>query len=157
MKKQLNTSAMENELKQGSVFFQQRTEPVAEPKVPPPLPAPVAASPTPTPPPASPEPDQSINQSMSQSVDPSTKQLTGPIVDRPVAFYLPELIDQKIDEAIKYYQDTYRIKFDRSALVSALLGNPALWTNEALDQLIDQVTEQMTNRLTSRLTGRRNI
>jgi len=159
MKKQLNTAIMENELKSGSVFFQK----------PAPIQANVEAE-KPTPPPPSPrepsnpeskpitpaEPEFKVNQSAGQSIDQSTsqstKQLIGRVVNRPVAFYIPEVINKKIDEAVQYYQDKRRLKFDRSAIISAILGNPEIWTPQALDRLIDQVTEQLTRRLTSRLS-----
>jgi hypothetical protein len=76
------------------------------------------------------------------------------VVDRPVAFYIPEVINKKIDEAVQYYEDEHRMKFDRSAVVSAILGDPKIWTGKALDQLTSKVTEQLTSRLTGRLTGR---
>lgn len=65
------------------------------------------------------------------------------MVDRPVAFYIPETIDQKIDEAVSYYHEKHkRRKVDRSAVVSALLGNPELWANQALDHFVDKVVRQ---------------
>lgn len=97
--------------------------------------------------------NQPVNQSINQSTNQSINQLTGPSVDRPVAFYIPEIINKKIDEAVQYYQEKYSKKIDRSAVVSALLGDPPTWTHEALDQLVDKVINQLTNRLTSRLTG----
>ena len=95
---------------------------------------------------------QSTNQSSNQSTDQSVNQLTGPIVDRPVAFYIPKIIDKKIDEAVLYYQENRSKKIDRSAVVAALLGDPNIWTHEALARLAGKVIRQLTYRLTSRLT-----
>jgi hypothetical protein len=100
-------------------------------------------------------PDRSVKQPTDQSVDrstsQSTNQLTGPSVNRPVAFYIPRVIHKKIDEAVLYYQEKYSKKIDRSAVVSALLGNPEIWTHTSLDQLVEKVINQLTSRLTSRL------
>ena len=98
-------------------------------------------------------PDRSVKQPVDQSVDQSTNQLTGPPVDRPVAFYIPKVIHKKIDEAVLYYQQKYSKKIDRSAVVSALLGNPEIWAHDSLDQLVEKVISQLTNRLTNRLTN----
>jgi hypothetical protein len=97
--------------------------------------------------------NRSIDQSTNQSTDQSINQLTGSVVERPVAFYVPKIIDKKIDEAVIYYQENHKKKIDRSAVVSALLGDPDIWTHEALDKLADKVVNQLTNRLTSRLIG----
>ena len=97
--------------------------------------------------------DQPVTQPVDQSTNQSTDQLSGPPVERPVAFYIPKLIHKKIDEAVHYYQEHRNKKIDRSAVVSAILGDPNLWTDESLDRLADQVVDQLTNRLTSRLTG----
>ena len=156
MKKQLNTATMENELKSGSVFFQKSANLQGsdeEEQTPAPLPSPLETLSTEmTPSEPELEADQSVDQSIDPSTDRSIKQLTGRVVNRPVAFYIPEVINKKIDEAMQYYQDKRRKKFDRSALVSAILGNPEIWKEEALDRLIDKVTEQLTSRLTSRLS-----
>lgn len=159
MKKQLNTALMENELKSGSVFFQKPVGPldrVEEENVSAPLPSPTKtlnSAPQPiTPGDQGIEVTQPVDQSIDRSTKQSTQQLIGRVVNRPVAFYIPEIINKKIDEAMQYYQDKRRLKFDRSALVSAILGNPENWTPKALDQLIDKVTEQLTSRLTSRLS-----
>jgi hypothetical protein len=96
--------------------------------------------------------DPTFAQPVAQSIDRSTEPLTGPPVDRPVAFYLPKIIDQKIDEAVLYYQERHSQKIDRSAVVSALLADPQLWSHESLDQLRNKVIRQLTYRLTSRLT-----
>jgi hypothetical protein len=90
------------------------------------------------------------NQSTDQLVDQSTGQLIGKVLDKPVAFYIPEIINKKIDEAVRYYQKKYGKKIDRSAVVSAFLGDPDSWTNEALDNLADKVIEQLTSRLVNR-------
>jgi hypothetical protein len=97
--------------------------------------------------------NSSVNRSSNRPVDPSVdQQLTGKVVDRPVAFYLPEVINQQIDAAVDYIEKRHHTKVDRSAIVSAILGNPALWEPEALNQLVDKAIQQLTSRLTSRLT-----
>lgn len=103
----------------------------------------------PLPRPTSPSVDQPLNRPVNQPVD---QQLTGKVVNRPVAFYLPEIINEKIDEAVDYIGKRHRVKVDRSAVVSAILGNPALWEPEALNQLVDKTIGQLTSRLTNRLT-----
>ena len=90
-----------------------------------------------------------VDQPVNRSVD---QQLMGKVVDRPVAFYLPESINEKIDEAVDYLEKQHRTKVDRSAVVSAILGNPTIWEPEALNQLVDKAVSQLTSRLTSRLT-----
>jgi hypothetical protein len=39
-------------------------------------------------------------------------------------------------------------------VVSAILGEPALWEVASLNQLAEKAVSQLTNRLTSRLVGR---
>lgn len=82
------------------------------------------------------------------------KQLAGAIVGRPVAFYIPVSINERIDEAIGYMEKEHGVKVDRSALISAILGDPSLWEPASLDKLVDRTVSQLTNRLASRLTGR---
>src|SRR5262245_14122065 len=125
MKKQLDTTLMENELKSGSVFFQKpinRSDSDKGGKRSTPLPSPAkTVNNDPqlvTLPAQGVETDQSVNQSIDQSTNQSTKQLIGKVVNRPVAFYIPEVVNKKIDEAVQYYQDKRHLKFDRSALVS---------------------------------------
>jgi hypothetical protein len=95
-----------------------------------------------------------VGRSVGQSTNRSTDQLTSKVVDRPVSFYIPEIIHQKIDEAVRYYQGNHSKKIDRSAVVSALLGDPDRWTDEALDEMAKKVLEQLTSRMTSRLASR---
>jgi len=171
MKKKLNTQAITNELKQGSVFFSQRSAPPLQGSKPEPkkedqrrekkgkvankkalsqvgekdnqlqstVNRPVG---------------QSADQSTGRSVDQSTNQLTGKVVDRPVSFYIPIIINHKIDGAVTYYRENYSKSVDRSAVVSALLGNADIWTEEALNKLADDVISQLTSRLFGRQTGR---
>lgn len=190
MKKQLDTTAMENELKSGSLFFQKPAQFLSDSKKksssPPllsPKPSKDKGQPAKSPRKASQStkavdsisqpnlsteladslslPKQStisvdysgqLNQS-TKSVD-SSSQLLGAIVKRPLAFYIPESINQKIEEAVRYYQEKHHKKIDRSTLVSALLGDPAIWEKPALDTLADKVMIQLKNRLTARLTDR---
>jgi hypothetical protein len=56
-----------------------------------------------------------------------------------------------LDKAVTYLQKKHGIKkVDRSIVVTALLDNETLWTDEALDQLVDKVVSQLTSRLVSR-------
>ncbi|MFN8458613.1 MAG: hypothetical protein U0401_28830 [Anaerolineae bacterium] len=83
----------------------------------------------------------------------STSQLMGVVVKRPLAFYIPEVINQQLEAAVRYYQQTANKKIDRSAVVSALLGDPKIWQKETLDRLADKVLEQLKNRLSDRLSN----
>ncbi len=90
-----------------------------------------------------------------QSGQPSNgQQLAGRVVGRPVSFYIPMCIDEKIDDAVDYMQKRHGVKVDRSALVSAILGEPGLWEPASLNQLAEKAVGQLTNRLASRLTSR---
>ena len=124
------------------------------PAPPSPVPAPKRAAPAQETEQLTAEPiNQPLNQSTGRPVDPSVdRQLTGKVIERPVAFYLPEIINEKIDEAVDYMAKHHRVKVDRSAVVSAILGNPAVWEPESLSQLVDKALSQLTSRLTSRLT-----
>lgn len=81
-------------------------------------------------------------------------QLGGRVVGRPVSFYIPVSVDEKIDDAVDYMQKRHGVKVDRSALVSAILGEPALWEPASLKQLAEKAVDQLTNRLASRLVSR---
>jgi hypothetical protein len=100
-------------------------------------------------------PDQS-GQSIQliRPVDQSTRQLTGAVVKRPLAFYIPLTINEKIEEAVLYYRKKYNQKIDRSAVVSAILGNPRIWKKPSLDKLAGKVADQLRNRLNDRLSSR---
>jgi hypothetical protein len=75
--------------------------------------------------------------------------LTSKVVARPKAFYITERLDQKLDQAVRYFQDRHGIKkVDRSAIVNALLDNEANWTDQALDRLVSRVIGQLASRLT---------
>ncbi len=92
---------------------------------------------------------QSVNQSISQSTNQSTKYSR--VLDRPKAFYITERLDKRLDEAVRYFEETHGIrKVDRSIIVNALLDNEANWTEEALDLLVDRVISQLTSRLTGK-------
>ena len=80
-----------------------------------------------------------------------TKQLLGEVGKRPLAFYIPVSINDKLEAAVSYYQKKYNRKIDRSAVVSALLGNAKLWEETALDDLAEKVLDQLKNRLSNRL------
>lgn len=156
-KKKLDITGIKNELEGASLHFRRS---VAGPDHAAPLPemAPRAAK---TPPKrASRPPALSISATTRKSsaaaplVDRPASQLTGRVVERPVSFYIPEVINEKIDEAVEYINKRHGIRVDRSAVVSAILGSPALWEPDSLNQLVDQALSQLTSRLTSRLTNR---
>ena len=94
--------------------------------------------------------EPSTGRSTGRSTEPSTQQLSGKVVDRPVCFYVPEIIHHKLDEAVRYYLEKHNLKANRSAIVSALLADRDNWTDKALDRLLDKVVGQLTNRLMSR-------
>ena len=84
-----------------------------------------------------------------QSTSRSTERPSGRIVGRPKAFYITERLNQRLDQAVRYYQEVHGLaKIDRSTVVNAMLDNRALWTDEALDSQIDRMISQLTSRLT---------
>ncbi len=96
---------------------------------------------------------QPINQSISQPTNQSIKQSTrySRVLNRPKAFYITERLDKRLDEAVRYFEETHGIrKVDRSIIVNALLDNEANWAEEALDLLVDRVISQLTSRLTGK-------
>ncbi len=108
-------------------------------------------------------PNQSTEQSISQSTDQSINRLTDrlanrfthptsiKVMDKPRGFYITEQLNKRIDEAVRYYQETHNLKkVDRSIVVTALLDNEVNWTEEALDLLLDRILSQLTSRLTNR-------
>ena len=102
---------------------------------------------------------QSIAQPTSKSIAKSSRRLTNQavrqlytsgnrVLDKPKAFYITERLNQRLDEAVRYYQEKHNIKkVDRSVIVTAILDNEANWTEEALDLLVDKVINQLTSRL----------
>ncbi len=94
---------------------------------------------------------QSVGQSTSRSVSRPNYPGYSKTVDRPKAFYITERLDRKLDEAVRYLQDTHGIKkVDRSTIINALLDNDAYWTDKSLDLLVDRVISQLTSRLTGK-------
>ena len=164
MKKKLPASEIANELAGASAFFRKPEAPVVKTVSQKKLPSSISTSNTAQR--SSPienkqqiaykknrASNRPVSRPVDQSVDqPVNQQLTGKVVDRPVSFYLPEIVNEKIDEAVDYIGKKHRIKADRSAVVSAILGNPDIWKPEMLDQLVDGVVSQLTSRLTNRLT-----
>ncbi len=99
--------------------------------------------------------EQSINQSTDQSIHRLTNRFNNPssikVMDKPRGFYITEQLNKRIDEAVRYYQETHNLKkVDRSIVVTALLDNEANWTEETLDLLLDRILNQLTSRLTNR-------
>lgn len=94
-------------------------------------------------------PHSPIHQSSSQTTGRSTERPSGKLVGRPKAFYITVRLNQRLDEAVRYYQAVHGLsKVDRSTIINAMLDNGALWTDEALDAQIDRVISQLTSRLT---------
>lgn len=94
---------------------------------------------------------RSTSQSIVQPTDQATGRPANKIVDRPKAFYITERLDERLDAAVRYYQERHRIhKVDRSTIVNALLDTDDHWTDDALDRLVDRVIRQLTSRLTGR-------
>ena|SRR5260370_26330455 len=95
--------------------------------------------------------DQSIEQSINQSTSQSIRNHTDKVMEKPRGFYITERLNQRIDEAVRYYQEKHNLKkVDRSIVVTVLLENEANWTDEALDLLLDKIIHQLTRRLTNR-------
>ena len=112
-----------------------------------------------------PNSNQPTAQSTKQSTDKSIGRLANtPIIqsishanknnkvmDKPRGFYITEGLNQRIDQAVRYYQEQHNLKkVDRSIVVTTLLDNEANWTEETLDLLLEKVIRQLTNRLTNR-------
>jgi hypothetical protein len=74
--------------------------------------------------------------------DQSTGQLMGAVAKRPLGFYIPTAINEHIDEAVLFFQKKYNQKIDRSAVVSAILGDPKIWRKPSLDKLAGRVKEE---------------
>ena len=92
------------------------------------------------------------NQS-TKGIDKTSQQLLGEVAKRPLSFYIPLSVNEKINEAVRYYQKKYHPKIDRSAVVSALLGNIESWKPSALDKLAPHVKTQLKNRFDTRLSS----
>jgi hypothetical protein len=99
--------------------------------------------------------EQSIHQSTRRSINPLMSYSSGSagnrVMDKPRGFYITEQLNQRIDEAVRYYQEKHHLKkVDRSIVVTTLLDNEANWTEETLDLLLDKIIRHLTNRLTNR-------
>ncbi len=152
-KKTLKTDDIANELSGASLFFQQ-AKPDQEPaEQPPQPPEPERLTEKPTDGVIGRSTTQLANQSTNQPISQSTSRLakSSRVLDRPKAFYITERLDRRLDEAVRYLQETHGIrKVDRSTVVNALLDNEANWTEEALDLVVDRVISQLTSRLTEK-------
>lgn len=94
---------------------------------------------------------QPINRSTEQSTHSFTSNSGSRIMDKPRGFYITERLNQRIDEAVRYFQEKHGLKkVDRSIVVTALLENESNWTDEALDLLVDRIISQLTKRLVNR-------
>jgi hypothetical protein len=94
---------------------------------------------------------QLIHQSIHRSISLPLPDTGSRVMEKPRAFYITERLNQRLDEAVRYYQEKHHLKkVDRSVLVTVMLDTEANWTEETLDVLLDKVINQMTSRLTSR-------
>ena len=155
-KKNLNTQAVINELRGQSVFFRNSLQSTTPPEKPGSKtkrdnakPSTIRSRTT------SRAADRSISPSTKGSVDQSTGQSTdpltdidflGPIVERPRAFYITQLVDRWLDEGVRYLKEKGLHKADRSVLVNALLHDPDLFQPGCLDQLKNRLLAHLTNR-----------
>lgn len=95
--------------------------------------------------------NQSTNQPISQLTNQSTNQSVNRVIDRPKAFYITTQLNENIDKAVQYYQNKQALKkVDRSILLTVLLSDPNLWTEDFLASIKEKVREELTNRLISR-------
>lgn len=83
-------------------------------------------------------------------------QLVGPMKKgSPPAFYLSEIISNKIDDAVEYYKAKRKLRqVDRTAVVAAILGDPEIWKSKALGELAEKVMEQFNDRKRRKLEAR---
>jgi hypothetical protein len=72
-------------------------------------------------------------------------------MDKPTGFYISEGLDNRLDQAVQYFQKNHGLKkVDRSLILNALLENNTFWTNESLDQLINKLINLLTHKLISK-------
>jgi hypothetical protein len=92
----------------------------------------------------------SINRSANRSTHQSIRRSTGKVMERPRGFYITERLNDRLDEAVRYFQDIHGIKkADRSVVITAMLDREENWSDEALDSLVDRLMSELTSRLTS--------
>lgn len=95
--------------------------------------------------------NRSTKQSTARSLDAVTPNPHSQIVGRPKAFYITERLNQRLDEAVVYFQRTHGLrKVDRSTVINAMLDDDEHWDQEALDLLVGRLIAQLTSRLTGR-------
>src|SRR6266516_3993558 len=93
---------------------------------------------------------QSTRRSLDQSMSHFFSSASNRVMDKPRGFYITEQLNQRIDEAVRYYQEKHHLKkVDRFIFVTTLLDNEVNWTEETLDLLLEKVIRQLTNRLTN--------
>ena len=91
---------------------------------------------------------QLANQSTSRSTLQPSSVSDEKTVERPKSFYITIRLDNRLDEAVRYFQEVHGIKkVDRSILVNAMLDTDGQWTNEALDILEEKIMKLLTNKL----------
>lgn len=94
---------------------------------------------------------QSTRQTTAQSPRPVVPNPDSHIVGRPKAFYITERLNQRLDEAVVYFQRVHGLrKVDRSTVINAMLDNNEQWEDESLDRLVSRLIAQLTSRLTGR-------
>ncbi len=92
--------------------------------------------------------EQPTDQSTNRPTSRPSNRLTTRVVDRPKAFYITEELDRQLDDAVRYFQMHHGLrKVDRSILLTTMLSEAQLWTDESLDQLVDRLMSQLTSRL----------
>jgi len=95
--------------------------------------------------------NRSTRQSTRKPTSVITPNATSLIVGRPKAFYITERLNQRLDEAVVYFQRVHGLrKVDRSTVINAMLDNDEQWEDESLDSLVSRLIAQLTSRLTGR-------
>jgi len=90
------------------------------------------------------------NRSRQWPTSDTIDQPSGRVVSRPKAFYITTRLDERIDRAVRYFQEEHGItKADRSTVLNVLLDREEFFRDESLDELVARVIGQLTSRLTS--------
>jgi len=91
---------------------------------------------------------QTTERPTGQSTEHSGEPPCGQVVGRPKAFYITTRLDERLDSAVRYFQEVHHIaKADRSTVMNVLLDKQENFTSEQFDQLVDRVINQLTSRL----------
>ena len=171
MKKQLNTTAVINELKGASVFFQSEPKRITTPpsreetedgngeskrEAPPAIEHLIGRSISC---PVSQSTDQPTRQSANRLVNPLVDRSTSrsidqsPILGRPKAFYLTQKQDDDLDVAVEKLNRKIGAKInqkiDRSVLVRLLLEESDITSEQTIGRLASRLVGRLISRLTS--------